>query len=58
VLVALNSAAGFIAVNAAKKVTMRYFPALTFKLDTSVEEHLRIHELLTDIEKERLSREQ
>ncbi len=30
VLSALNSAAGFIAVHAAKKVQLRYFPELTF----------------------------
>lgn len=41
-LEALQSAAGFIAVSASKKVVMRYFPVLIFKLDTSVEEHLRI----------------
>lgn len=56
VLTALQSAAGFIAVNAAKKVRLRYFPALTFKLDTSLDEHMRIHKILTDLEKERLSR--
>ena len=58
VISALNSAAGFIAVNAAKKVKLRYFPTLTFKLDTSLDEHMRIQKILGDIEKERLSREQ
>lgn len=57
VLTALNSAAGFIAVHAAKKVQLRYFPTLIFKLDTSSEEHMRIQKILGDIEKERLSRE-
>ncbi len=57
VLAALNSAAGFIAVHAAKKVQLRYFPALIFKLDTSVEEQMRIQQILSDIEKERNSRE-
>lgn len=56
VLFALQTAAGFIAVNAAKKVELRYFPALTFKLDTGLEEHLRIQELLAQIERERSSR--
>ncbi|MBX9744225.1 MAG: 30S ribosome-binding factor RbfA [Chlamydiales bacterium] len=56
VLAALQTAAGFIAVNAAKKVELRYFPTLTFKLDTALEEHLRIQELLTKIEQERTSR--
>src|ERR1700751_3315235 len=48
-LIALQSAAGFIAVNASKKVVMRYFPALTFKLDDSVDKHMRIEELLGKI---------
>lgn len=50
---ALESAAGFIAVNASKKVTMRYFPALTFKLDDGVEKHMRIEELLGEISAKR-----
>lgn len=48
-LKALQSAAGFIAVNSSKKVVMRYFPALTFKLDDGVEKHMRIEELLYEI---------
>ena len=56
VIEALQSAAGFIAVNAAKKVELRYFPTLIFKLDTSLEDHLRIHKIMSDIEKERNSR--
>lgn len=57
VLTALNSAAGFIAVHAAKKVQLRYFPTLTFKLDTSSEEHMKIQKIIGDIENERNSRE-
>lgn len=57
ILAALNSAAGFIAVHAAKKVQMRYFPELIFKIDTSIEEHMRIQQILGDLEKERTSRE-
>jgi len=57
VISALQSAAGFIAVHAAKKAQLRYFPNLTFKLDTSLDEHLKIQKILGDIEKERLSRE-
>lgn len=53
---ALQSAAGFIAVNASKKVVMRYFPALTFVLDDSMDKHMRIHSLLTEIDAERKSR--
>lgn len=50
---ALQSAAGFIAVNASKKVTMRYFPALTFKLDDGVDKHMRIEQLLSEISEKR-----
>ena len=57
VLAALNSAAGFIAVHAAKKTQLRYFPALIFKLDTSLDEHMRIQKILSEIETERNSRE-
>jgi ribosome-binding factor A len=53
---ALNSAAGFIAVQSSQKVVMRYFPELRFKLDDSVEKHMRIEELLNKISKERESR--
>ena len=49
---ALQSAAGFIAVNASKKVVMRYFPALTFKIDSSVEQQIRIDSLLGKIHEE------
>lgn len=56
-LEALQASAGFIAVQASKQVVMRYFPALTFKLDTSVEKHMRIEELLGKIAKERDARE-
>jgi ribosome-binding factor A len=54
---ALQSGAGFIAIQASKKVVMRYFPALTFKLDTSVEQQMRINTLLYKIKEERESRE-
>jgi ribosome-binding factor A len=55
---ALQSAAGFIAVTASKKVVMRYFPELVFKLDDSVDKHMRIDELLSDIAAEREARSQ
>lgn len=52
----LQAAAGFIAILASKKVVMRYFPALTFKLDSSVDDHFRIDELLDKIHDEQKSR--
>lgn len=56
VLAALESAAGFIAVQASRQVEMRHFPCLTFRLDNAAEEHFKIEKILSDIEKERLSR--
>jgi ribosome-binding factor A len=53
---ALQSAAGFIAINASKEVVMRYFPELTFKLDDSVDKHMRIENLLQKLEEEKKSR--
>lgn len=55
-LKALQTAAGFIAVFSSKKVVMRYFPELTFKLDDSVDKHMRIEKLLGEITSERESR--
>lgn len=55
-IAALNSASGFIAVNSSKKVVMRYFPELTFKLDDSVDKHMRIENLLHKISEERENR--
>jgi len=53
---ALQSAAGFIAIHASKKVVMRYFPSLTFKLDDSVDKHCQIDTLLGQIHAEQQSR--
>jgi ribosome-binding factor A len=49
---ALQSAAGFISIQSSRKVVMRYFPELTFKLDTSVDQQMRIDELLKKIKEE------
>lgn len=53
----LQSAAGFIAVQAAKKVVMRYFPDLTFRLDDSVEKYAKIEQKLQELQRERELRE-
>ncbi len=53
---ALNQAAGFISVHASKKIVIRYFPTLTFELDTSVDKHIKIEKILIDIKKEKESR--
>ena len=57
-LEALTSGAGFIAVRSSKKVVMRHFPELIFRLDNSVEKHLRIQELLSEINQEKNDREE
>ena len=55
-LKALRSAAGYISVQAAKKVVLRYFPTLTFYLDDTLDEEIRIHNLLEKIHEEQASR--
>jgi ribosome-binding factor A len=47
---ALASAAGYISVLASKKVTLRHFPSLIFKLDDSYDRYTKIDELLKKIE--------
>jgi ribosome-binding factor A len=56
ILKALQSAAGFIAVHASKKVKLRYFPSLLFKLDQSAEAHDNILKILDQLETERQNR--
>ena len=56
-LEALNSAAGFIGVHASKKVVLRFFPTLKFILDESVDQQMRIEELLNHINEEKRSRD-
>ena len=56
VLAALDSAAGFIAVQASRQVELRHFPSLSFVIDRSADDHFKIEKILSDIEKERLSR--
>lgn len=51
-LEALESAAGFIAISASKKIVIRYFPALTFKLDTTADEQMHIDALIDKIHRE------
>lgn len=56
VLTALQSAAGFIAVQASHQVDLRHFPTLSFRLDHSAEDHFKIETILSKIEKERQTR--
>ena len=56
-IAALESAAGFIGVHASKKVVMRHFPTLTFRLDTSVDKQMKIDSLLKKIQSEKEARD-
>lgn len=50
---ALQSAAGYIAIRASKKVVMRYFPVLNFKIDDTVDKQMRIDSLVQKIHDEK-----
>lgn len=52
----LNSSAGFISTMASKKVSLRFFPELSFILDDSVEKQIKIIDLISNIENERNQR--
>jgi len=47
----LDKCAKKIAYMASKKVVMRYFPELTFKLDTSLDEYMKINNILEEVSK-------
>ena len=53
---ALQAASGYIATQASKKVVMRYFPSLTFYIDTSADDFFKIETILNKIKKEQKSR--
>lgn len=53
----LNKASGFISSIASKQVVMRFFPALRFLLDDSVDKHIRIDQLLGEIHEEQQQRD-
>jgi ribosome-binding factor A len=57
-VIALQSAAGFIAVHASKKMVIRHFPELHFKLDDTVEKQMRIDSILENLKNERMTRPQ
>jgi ribosome-binding factor A len=52
----LQKSAGFISKLASKKVVMRFFPALTFKLDTSVDKHMKIEKILNELKAKKESK--
>lgn len=48
----LQNMASYIAVLASKKVTLRYFPVLTFKIDNSIDKYMKIDTILKKIKSE------
>jgi ribosome-binding factor A len=53
-LKALQSASGFIAVNAHKRLDrMRYFPELSIRLDLGIDEQMKIHEIFLKLEEKK-----
>ena len=57
-VIALQSADGFIAVHASKKMVIRHFPELHFKIDDTVEKQMRIDSILENLKQERNARPQ
>ncbi|PCI77995.1 ribosome-binding factor A [Candidatus Aerophobetes bacterium] len=51
----LNKAAGFISVLSSKKMVIKMFPLLKFKLDTTVDSQMNIHNILQEIANKRAS---
>lgn len=54
---ALQSARGFIQVQASKQLSMRYFPELLFRIDDSLKRYARIDSILHSISEEQKERE-
>jgi ribosome-binding factor A len=48
----LRNARGFLRHELAQRLTLRYMPDITFKLDTSIEEGTRILNLINQVERE------
>ena len=55
IMQALDKAKGFLRTELAKDLKVRHTPALEFKLDTSVEQGMRIQHLLNEIKEEERS---
>ncbi|HEX3016044.1 MAG TPA: 30S ribosome-binding factor RbfA, partial [Desulfobacteria bacterium] len=48
-IIALNRAAGFVRTELGKRVRLRHTPELVFKLDSSIEQGVRIAALLDEV---------
>ena len=49
IMKAIQKASGFIGVNAANKIILRFFPKLSFYIDDTVEKQMRINDVLKQI---------
>ncbi|HCI81528.1 MAG TPA: 30S ribosome-binding factor RbfA [Ktedonobacter sp.] len=54
----LNKATGFLRHELASRLTLRYMPEITFKLDNSIEEGSRVLELINKVSREDEERKQ
>ena len=48
----LQKCSGVIARMSSKKVVMRYFPVLTFKIDETLDQYMKINDLLEGVKKD------
>ncbi|MCH9620868.1 MAG: Ribosome-binding factor A [Chlamydiia bacterium] len=48
-IIELQKCASKIAYMASKKVVMRYFPSLTFKIDNTIDEYMKINDILEKV---------
>lgn len=53
-IIELQKCAKKIAYMASKKVVMRYFPELTFKIDNTLDQYMKINDLLEEVNKTRV----
>lgn len=53
VVLMLQNMAPYIAVLASKKITLRYFPVLTFKVDDSLDKYMKIDTILKQLNVEK-----
>lgn len=57
-IIELQKCAKKIAYMASKKVVMRYFPELTFKIDNTLDQYMKINDLLEEVNKTRVYEEE
>ena len=57
-VVELQKCSAVIARMARKKVVMRYFPILTFKIDNTLDEYMKINDLLEGVKRDQVDQEE